>query len=194
MPNKNDIISDKILSTLDTETLMEIAAKAAAETDFEGEENDTEDIINYPKEGETYNHKDKLTLDIDGKPVTRKLNDWIRIDAESFHQAMGSMNFMISRDNFRILMSELRANHIEYYRKAVGLDILIDFPGQAQPIAAKGLYNFEPVKFYKWWASNEKKVFMTTREKIQLFLRVENIKKGTLLKKHVEFLNNLRSK
>lgn len=189
MPNKNDIISDKILASIDSDTLMEIATANAESASTEN----TEDVINYPQKGETYNHKDKLTLDIDGQPITRKLNDWIREDPVALHQAIVNIDFHISRDNFRILMSSLRANHIDYYRKSVGLDILIDFPGQAQPIAAKGLYNFEPVKFYKWWAANEKKVYMTTREKIQLFLRVENIKKGTLLKKHSEFLQNLRS-
>lgn len=189
MTNKNDIISDKILASIDSDTLMEIATANAESASTEN----TEDVINYPQKGETYNHKDKLTLDIDGQPITRKLNDWIREDPVALHQAIVNIDFHISRDNFRILMSSLRANHIDYYRKSVGLDILIDFPGQAQPIAAKGLYNFEPVKFYKWWAANEKKVYMTTREKIQLFLRVENIKKGTLLKKHSEFLQNLRS-
>ncbi|MCQ2284914.1 MAG: hypothetical protein MJZ57_08440 [Bacteroidales bacterium] len=189
MTRKKDLLveepTDEMLSSIEANLEQELSGEATSE--------DNSDEINYPKTGETYNHKDKLTLDIDGQPVTRKLNDWIRMDPVALHKAILSIDFLISRDNFRILMSGLRANHIDYYRKSVGLDILIDFPGQPQPLAAKGLYNYEPVKFYKWWAANEKQVYMTTREKIQLFIKVESIKKGTLLKRHQEFLNNLRS-
>lgn len=185
MTDKNDSLTDKILSTIEPELLMDITG-----TDTPAEECD--DVINYPKQGETYSHKDKLTIDIDGKPVTRKLNDWVRFDPVSLHQALVETDFTLTRDNYRILMSSLRANNIEYYRKAVGLEILIDFPGHPQQVAAKSMYDFEPVKFYKWWASNEKKVVMTSREKIQLFLKVESIKAGTLQKKHVEYLKKLR--
>lgn len=150
------------------------------------------EVINYPKQGETYSHKDKLTLDIDGKPVTQKLNDWVRFDPVTLHKALVETDFTLTRDNYRILMSSLRSTDMDYYRKTVGLDILVDITGHSQPVDARSLYKFEPVKFYKWWSSNEKKVYMTTREKIQLFLKVESIKSGTLLKKHTEFMKKLR--
>lgn len=187
MPRNNDSLTDKILSTIETDYLLNIENEDEVQ-----EETGTEEVINYPQAGETYSHKDKLTIDIEGKPVTKKLNDWVRFDPVTLHKALVAIDFQLTRDNYRILMSTLRASHIDYYRKAVGLEILIDFPGQPQPVAAKSMYNFEPVKYYKWWSANEKKVYMTTREKIQLFIKVESIKAGTLSKAHKEYLNSLR--
>lgn len=184
MADKNDILADKILSSIEPDILTGIQADATEE-----EAPLTE---NYPQPDASYSHKDTLTLEVDGAPVTRRLNDWVRYDPVTLHKAMGSVPFLIARDDYRILMSTLRANNIEYYRRAVGLDILVDITGKGQEVAAKSLYNYEPTKFYKWWSSHENKVYMTTREKIQLFLKVESIKSGTLLKKHVELMNNLR--
>ncbi len=186
MSYNNDSLTDKILSSIETDFLLDVEQEEQAVESIE-------DNIQYPQQGETYSHKDILTLDVDGAPVTKKLNDWLRYDPVTLHKALIAIDFQLTRDSYRILMSTLRANHIDYYRKAVGLEILIDFPGQPQPVAAKSMYNFEPVKYYKWWAANEKKVFMTTREKIMLFIKVESIKAGTLLKVHKEYLNNLRT-
>ncbi len=190
----NDSLTDKILSRVNVEFLTESTfdTEDIEYGDAENAAKEVEDVINYPKSGETYSHKDVLTFDIDGKPVTRKLNDWVRYEPVTLHKALAEMDFTLTRDNYRILMSNLRANNIEYYRKAVGLDILVDITGHSQPVDARSLYDFEPVKFYKWWAANEHKVFMTTREKIQLFLKVESIKSGTLQKKHQEFMKKLR--
>lgn len=148
--------------------------------------------LNYPKQGETYSHKDHLTLDLNGQPRTQSLNDWICNNPVELHKALLEKDFLLARDSYRILMRNLRANDIDYYRKAVRLDILIDFPGHVQQVPAKSMYDFEPVKFYKWWSANEKKVCMSSREKIQLFLKVESIRPGTLQKQHQEYMKNLR--
>ena len=64
--------------------------------------------------------------------------------------------------------------------------------GKAQLVAARCLYNYEPAKFYKWWSRNEEKVYMTSSEKIKLFLKVESLKAGTVSKKHLELMDRLR--
>ncbi len=178
MTNKNDI---NIVQ--DPDILAAMEASAQEETVL------TESI---PQPNEAYSHKDTITLEVEGQPVTRRMNDWIRYDPVTLHIAMNKVPFVIARDDFRILMSTLRANHIDYYRRAVGLDILVDINGNAQQVAARCLYNYEPAKFYKWWSHNEEKVYMTSTEKIKLFLKVESLKAGTLLKKHVEMMNRLR--
>ena len=69
MTRKKDLLveepTDEMLSSIEANLEQELSGEATSE--------DNSDEINYPKTGETYNHKDKLTLDIDGQPVTRKL-------------------------------------------------------------------------------------------------------------------------
>ena len=168
---KKKAIAEEINTTL-SEDEMAAAAAIALEA-AEAAEEETAPEVNYPQPDTCYSHKDTLTLDIDGQPVTRRMNDWVRFDPVNLHIAMNKVPFLIARDDFRILMSTLRANHIDYYRRAVGLDILVDIDGKAQLVAARCLYNYEPAKFYKWWSRNEEKVYMTSSEKIKLFLKVE---------------------
>ena len=61
MTDYNDSLTDKILSTIESDLLMNAAGADAPE--------EIDDVINYPKQGEMYSHKDKLTIDIDGKPL-----------------------------------------------------------------------------------------------------------------------------
>lgn len=187
---KKKAIAEEINTTL-SEDEMAAAAAIALEA-AEAAEEEAAPEVNYPQPDTCYSHKDTITLDIDGQPVTRRMNDWVRFDPVNLHIAMNKVPFLIARDDFRILMSTLRANHIDYYRRAVGLDILVDIDGKAQLVAARCLYNYEPAKFYKWWSRNEEKVYMTSSEKIKLFLKVESLKAGTVSKKHLELMDRLR--
>ena len=182
MAKKKAIEEDSIIPTIENGTQDTTA----------GAEKGSAPDTNYPQPDVCYSHKDTLTLDIEGEPVTRRLNDWVRFDPVNLHIAMTKVPFIIAREDYRILMSTLRANHINYYRRAVGLDILVDINGNAQQVAARCLYNYEPAKFYKWWSRNEEKVYMTSSEKIKLFLKVESLKAGTVSKKHLELMDRLR--
>ena len=51
-------------------------------------------------------------------------------------------------------------------------------------------YTNAPIEFYKWWKKNEEKVTMTHFERIKLFIKVDELKPGTLLKRHKKEISN----
>ena len=79
-------------------------------------------------------------------------------------------------------MSKLEHN-FEYYKEIMGLNLKIKFSKNGKPTQAKILYDSEPVKFYKWWKKpeNNNSVYMTYKEKIELFFRVYERDEDVLL-------------
>jgi RecQ family ATP-dependent DNA helicase len=130
-----------------------------------------------PKEGEFYFTKNLLTIG----SRTMSVGKWISEDPITMHKAILDYNLTINKDDYKILMTKLRVNHYEYYRDLMGLKILIDFPGYSNIVIAGVPYQAEPVKFYKWWRKNKDKVRLSTKEKIQLLLKVNEINPNALV-------------
>lgn len=138
-----------------------------------------------PREGEFYNSDRLLTLD----NQTMKISKWVTNNPVTLDKAVRKFHLILP-DDYKLLQSRLIHNHFEYYRDVMGLKLWIEFPGYNQPIAASIPYSDEPVKFYKWWKMNEDKVTLSFKEKITLFLKVESLKPGTLIKRHQALLVN----
>lgn len=138
-----------------------------------------------PCEGEYYNSDRLLTLD----NQTMKISKWVTNNPITLDKAIRKYHLILP-DDYKVLQSRLCHYHFEYFRDVRGLKLLIEFPGYDQPVTASVPYTDEPIKFYKWWKNNENKVSLSFKEKIMLFIKVEELKPGTLLKRHQEILTN----
>jgi ATP-dependent DNA helicase RecQ len=115
---------------------------------------------------------------------TMKISEWVSEDPVELDKAIRLYNFTIARDLYKILISKLKANYFFYYSEVEGLDLMIEMPGYEENIMARIPYENDPVNFYKWWKTNEDKVHMTLKEKIQLFIKVNELKPTLLVKRH----------
>lgn len=142
-----------------------------------------------PRAGGFYKDADPLTLE----GCTLSLRQWIDSDPVALDKVKREYGFNMSADNYSKLMRELHDHHFSYYREALGLQILVEFPGYGK-VRAEVPFNGDPVGFYKWWKKkeNQSKVFLTSSKKRILFSRVEDANEK-LLKAHKEELDMMRN-
>lgn len=136
--------------------------------------------------GRTYNFTDNLTINNEKSTI----DGWIRNSPEILHKYIKNNGISIGKREYKTLMSKLEHNCFDYYRDIMGLNLIIKFNENDEPIQAKIFYQSEPVKFYKWWRNNQNKVHMESHELIALFGSVYDKDKRALLKKHKEMLDN----
>ena len=96
-------------------------------------------------------------------------------------------------DEFEVLMpleSKLRRADPEYFRRFMGLKLVIDYPGYSTGIMAKIPFETDPVGFYKWWrkGKHENKVYLNLPNQIRLFQKVNLMEPKTILKKDLELI------
>lgn len=139
---------------------------------------------------ETYYTMDNLlTMDVDGTFKTLKVSDWLNEDPVAFDKERLKHNFNVDKSVFEILVNRLKLHHHDYFLKSAGLNIRINFKGYDKPVKALVPYKNNPVDFYEWWCENKDKVYLTFKDKIQLFDRV-NLNNSNILKaKHKAILN-----
>lgn len=142
-----------------------------------------------PHEGEIYYSNRLLTLE----NQTMKISEWLKYDPITLDKAVRKYKLTLPED-YKFLQSRLLHNHFEYYRDVMGLKLWIEFPGYNQLVSASIPYTDDPIKFYKWWKQNEEKVTLSFKEKIDLFLRVEAIKPGTILMRHRKIIENKKNR
>ncbi len=139
-----------------------------------------------------YYSMDELTLDVDGAPQTLKMGVWINIDPVRIHK-MIIKEKVLQVDEYEVLRpleSKLRRADPEYYKRFVGLKLVIDYPGYSSGIVAKIPFENDPVGFYKWWrkGGHEDKVYLSLGRQVQLFQKVAMMDRKMILKKDLELL------
>jgi hypothetical protein len=89
---------------------------------------------------------------------------------------------------FNPLVSKLRRADLSYYKRIMGLKVMIDFPGYTSDIEAKIPYDTDPVGFYKWWrkGKHEDKVYLSLGNRIRLFEKVSMMDPKMILKKDLK--------
>ena len=137
-----------------------------------------------------YLSTDELTLDTPEGPVTYKLGAWLNVDPVRIHK-MIVKDKTLQVDNFEVLnplVSKLRRADPEYYRRFMGLNLLIDYPGYSTGIIARIPYENDPVGFYKWWrkGKHEDKVYLSLLYRIRLFEKVSMMDPKMILKKDLK--------
>lgn len=140
----------------------------------------------------TYYSNDDLTLETESGPSTMKVGMWICVDPVRIHR-MIVRDKVLKVDEFEVLMpleSKLRRADPEYFRRFMGLKLVIDYPGYSTGIMAKIPFETDPVGFYKWWrkGKHENKVYLNLPNQIRLFQKVNLMEPKTILKKDLELI------
>lgn len=138
-----------------------------------------------PRQGGYYEGRNLITID----GVTRSVDKWILEDPVELDKIRRKFELTLSKETYQLLSSKIKSKYFPYYRDVMGLSLLIDFPEYPEPVMAKIPYSDNPVKFYKWWKKNEDKVTMTFKEKIDLFIKVDELDSRALLKCHRQIIN-----
>lgn len=135
---------------------------------------------------------DELTLDTDQGPVTLKMGVWLNVDPVRIHKLIVREK-VLQVDDFEVLnplVSKLRRADPEYYKRFMGLKLVIDYPGYGNGIQASIPFENDPVGFYKWWrkGKHEDKVYLSLANQIRLFQKVNMMDPKMILKKDLEIL------
>ena len=139
-----------------------------------------------------YTSMDELTLDTEQGPVTLKMGVWINVDPVRIHK-MIVREKVLQVDTLEVLnplVSKLRRADPDYYKKFMGLKLVIDYPGYSAGILAKIPFENDPVGFFKWWrkGKHEHKVYLSLGNRIRLFQKVAMMEPRMILKKDLEIL------
>lgn len=145
--------------------------------------------IFHPNSESFYNSTSLLTIDNEQSIRTMKISEWLVEDPVSFHTIFQKHKLKIDGKIFEILVSKLKANHFEYFRDSLGLNMRIDFKGYDKQVKASVPYTDKPVEFYKWWCDNKKQVTMKFQEKLILFDKVFMQKPNVLKAEHRKIIN-----
>lgn len=139
-----------------------------------------------------YYSMDDLTLDTDEGPITMRVGAWLNYDPVRIHKMIIREKIM-QVDTLEVLNpleSKLRRADPDYYKKWMGLQLTIDYPGYSTGIKAKIPFENDPVGFYKWWrkGKHEDKVFLSLGNRVRLIQKVHMMDPKIVLKKDLEIL------
>ena len=139
-----------------------------------------------------YLSTDALTLDTPEGPSTLPLGAWLNTDPVRIHK-MIVREKVLQVDAFEVmapLVSKLRRADPDYYKRIMGLKVVIDFPGYGSGVIARIPFENDPVAFYKWWrkGKHEDKVHLSLAYQIKLFQSVARMDPKMILKKDLELL------
>ena len=149
----------------------------------------------YPLDSETtYLSTDYLTLDTDDGPVTLRVGAWLNQDPVRIHR-MIVREKTLHADQYEVvtpLQSKLRYADPDYYKRYMGLNLLIDFPGFSSDIVARIPFENDPIGFYKWWrkGKHEGKVYLSKINQFKLFQKVALMDPKIILKKDLDYVKN----
>ena len=147
----------------------------------------------YPLDKEKiYTSSDPLTLETDGGPMTLKMGAWLNEDPVRIHK-MIVREKTLQVDSLEVLaplVSKLRKSDPDYYKKFMGLQLVIDYPGYSAGIKAKIPFENDPVGFYRWWrkGKHEEKVYLSLGYQVMLFQKVALMDPKVMLKKDLEMV------
>ena len=147
----------------------------------------------YPLDSDkVYYSMDELTLDTEEGPRTLKMGAWLNVDPVRIHK-MIVREKVLQVDQLEVLnplVSKLRRADPDYFKRFMGLKLVIDYPGYSTGIVASIPFETDPVGFYKWWrkGKHEDKVHLSLGNQIRLFQKVALMDSKMILKKDLELL------
>jgi hypothetical protein len=126
--------------------------------------------------------------------ATMRVGAWLNADPVRIHR-MIVREKVLQVDQFEVmgpLMSKLRRADQAYYKRVMGLNVTIDFPGYSSDILAKIPFENEPVAFYKWWrkGKHEDKVYLSNLNRFRLFQKVSLMEPKVMLKKDIDYVKS----
>ena len=142
-----------------------------------------------PKQSTFYRDSDLLTIETDDETNTMKVSQWLSYDPVTFDKTRKKYDLKVDKKVFEILVSRLKANHHEYFKKSLGLNMRIEFKGYDGLVKALVPYKDDPVKFYKWWITNSDQVYLSFKNKIELLNKINMNKPEILTSEHKRLIN-----
>ena len=142
----------------------------------------------YPLDPEkVYFSMDELTLDTEEGPKTLRVGAWLNYDPVRIHRMIiKEKTLKVDDVEVRIpLESKLRRADPDYFKRWMGLRLVIDYPGYSTGIVARIPFENDPIGFYKWWrkGKHENKVHLSLANQIILFQKVSMMDPKVILKK-----------
>ena len=139
-----------------------------------------------------YYSMDELTLETETGPQTMRVGAWLNTDPVRIHKLIikDKVLQVNQLEVYMPLLSKLRRADPDYYKKFMGLQLIIDYPGYSTGIKAKIPFENDPVGFYKWWrkGKHEDKVHLSLGNRVLLFQKVAMMEPKVMLKKDLEIL------
>ena len=181
------------ISAIMTEPSAEEIASLEQEFGINSEQAAPEEEVYSPLDPEkTYRSSDYLTLETEEGQKTLKVGVWVFVDPVRLHKLIIKEK-TLHVDEIEVLnplVSKLRRADPEYYKRFMGLKLVIDYPGYGTGIIARIPFETDPVGFYKWWrkGKHEDKVYLNLANQIILFQKVSMMDKKVMLKKDLELL------
>jgi len=147
----------------------------------------------FPLDSEkVYYSQDLLTLETQEGTRTMKIGAWLNEDPVRIHKMIQKEKVLqVSQiEVLNPLISKLRRADYEYYKRFMGLQLVIDYPGYSTGIKAKIPFENDPVGFYKWWrkGKHEDKVHLSLGYQMLLFQKVHTMDPKIILKKDADIL------
>lgn len=147
----------------------------------------------YPLDSEkVYFSMDLLSLEDEEGTKTMRLGAWLNYDPVRIHRmVVREKNLKVDEiEVMNPLMSKLRRADPEYYKRYMGLSLIIDYPGYSSGVVARIPYENDPVGFYKWWrkGKHEDKVHLSMGWQIKLFQKVSMMDPKMILRKDYELV------
>ena len=141
-----------------------------------------------------YFSMDELTLETEEGSKTLKMGAWLNEDPVRIHKLIVK-DKILNVDAVEVLnplVSKLRRADPDYYKKFMGLRLIIDYPGYSSGILAQIPFENDPIGFYKWWrkGKRESKVYLSKVNQYKLFQKVALMDPKIMLKKDLDFLKN----
>lgn len=139
-----------------------------------------------------YYSMDMLTLEDEEGPKTLRMGAWLNVDPIRIHK-MIIRDKSLKVDQAEVLMpleSKLRRADPDYYKRFMGLNLVIDFPGYSTGVIARIPYENDPVGFYKWWrkGKHEDKVHLSLGWQVKLFQKVSLMDPKMILRRDLDLL------
>ena len=136
-----------------------------------------------------YYSMDELTLDTETGPQTMRVGAWLNADPVRIHRLI-IKDKVLQVNQLEVYMPLMSRADPDYYKKFMGLQLVIDYPGYSTGIKAKIPFENDPVGFYKWWrkGKHEDKVHLSLGNRVLLFQKVAMMEPKVMLKKDLEIL------
>ena len=179
-----------IIEQLNNKTVQHLEPGEQEEEEEEEDGNANRTIIPYPPHAGKYYPNDHLTLEVNSEHITRTIRDWMTCDPASLHKAIIDHIISVDSDSvYNPLISNIERTAPVYYTRYQGLRKVVSIPGWKDPIMAECAMKEDPVKFYKWWATNRDQVYIPLQDKIRLLEKVQQLKPSALQDKDKKMLN-----
>ena len=188
----NDVLEKRYTgaNVSNDEDLLEFLKTIHPEQTLNSDDEDNDNLNFFPPNPNVwYTQSTLLTIETKKGKVTHKIAEWLKIDPFLLEKIKIDYNLKFNSDVYNIMVSKVRQNQT-YFAESRGLKMRIEFKGYDGLVPASLPYKDKPLEFYKWWCKNQEKVYLTSFEKIQLFLRVKDIKPDALLKEHAKLICN----